>query len=108
MDTVLTAAEPVRRVPRLSGSPVLGSLAELRDDYLGAVLRAAREVGDVARIDAGPPGWRATFYNVSSPGLVAEVLGEPERYVKGTQSYREIRQAFGNGMLTSEIGRAHV
>ena len=65
-------------------------------------MRAAREVGDVARIDVGPPGWRTTFYSVSSPDGVLQVLGQPDLYTKNTPAYREVRRALGNGMLTSE------
>src|SRR5829696_8325129 len=53
-----------QRVPRLSASPVLGSVRELRRDYLGTISRAANEIGGLARISAGPPGWRVTFYSV--------------------------------------------
>jgi cytochrome P450 len=88
--------------PPLHSMPVIGAASELRRDYLGTVLRAAREVGDVARIDAGPPGWRMTFYTVSAPDLILGVLGEPARFTKSTPSYQEVRWAFGNGMLTSE------
>lgn len=90
------------RVPVMRGAPVLGTALQLRDDYLGTILRAAHEVGDVARLDAGPPGWRSTFYNVSTPELVSEILGQPDRFTKATPSYEELRIAFGNGMLTSE------
>jgi hypothetical protein len=31
-------------------------MRELRRDYLGTISRAAREIGDLARIAAGPPG----------------------------------------------------
>lgn len=93
---------PGMRVPVMPGVPVLGSALRLRDDYLGTILRAAREVGDVARLDAGPPGWRMTFYNISTPSLVSDILGQPERFTKATPSYQELRIAFGNGMLTSE------
>jgi cytochrome P450 len=91
-----------RRVPSLRSSPVIGAALELRADYLATVLRAARDVGDVARVHAGPPGWRVTFYSVSAPDLVLEILGQPDRYTKGNQFYREVRSALGNGMLTSE------
>ena len=36
------------------------------------------------------------------PDLVLEILGQPDRYTKGNQFYREVRSALGNGMLTSE------
>ena len=66
------------------------------------MLRAAREVGDVARVYAGPPGWRVTFYAVATPDLVSEILSHPDRYTKNNQFYREVRSALGNGMLTSQ------
>ena len=91
-----------RPVPRLPGSPLVGSLWEIRRDYLGTISRAARDVGGLAKIVAGPPGWRVTVYSVSSPELAAEVLGQPERYGKQAPGYRELRQALGNNLLTSE------
>jgi hypothetical protein len=42
--------------PVLRGAPLVGAAFEIRRDYLGTIMRAAREVGDVARIDVGPPG----------------------------------------------------
>ena len=81
---------------------MVGSLWEVRRDYLGTISRAAREVGGLARIVAGPPGWRVILYSVSSPQLAAEVLGQPERYRKQAPGYRELRQALGDNLLTSE------
>ncbi|HET9649859.1 MAG TPA: cytochrome P450 [Microlunatus sp.] len=89
-------------MPTLRGAPLVGAALDLRRDYLGTLLRAARDVGDVARIYAGPPGWRVAFYSVSTPELVLEILGQPDRYTKGNQFYAEVRTALGNGMLTSE------
>lgn len=91
-----------RPVPTLPGRPLVGSWRELRRDYLGAVSRAAREVGPLARIVAGPPGWRVVLYSVSSPSLAAEVLGDPEGYRKQAPGYRELRQALGDNLLTSQ------
>lgn len=95
-------AVAARPVPVLRGTPIVGPVAELRRDYLGTMLRAAKQVGDVARIVVGPPGWRASFYSVSCPEAVQQVLGRPEQYTKNTAAYREVRRALGNGMLTSE------
>jgi cytochrome P450 len=77
-------------------------MRELRRDYLGTISRAAREIGGLARISAGPPGWRITAYSVSSPELAAEILSQPERFRKNGPGYRELRQALGDNMLTSE------
>jgi cytochrome P450 len=98
---VRTAVD-ARRVPRLSGAPVLGSMRELRRDYLGTISRAAREIGGLARIAAGPPGWRVIVYSVTSPELAAEILSQPDRFRKNGPGYRELRQALGENMLTSE------
>ena len=38
-----------------------------------------------ARVYAGPPGWRVAFYSVSTPELVSEILGQPDRYTKNNQ-----------------------
>jgi len=81
---------------------VIGSLGEIRHDYLGTIARAAREVGGLARIVAGPPGWRVTLYSVSSPQLASEILSRPDRYRKQAPGYRELRLALGDNLLTSE------
>jgi cytochrome P450 len=81
---------------------LIGSLREIRRDYLGTISRAAREVGGLARIVAGPPGWRVTLYSVSSPQLASEVLSRPDRYRKQAPGYRELRLALGDNLLTSE------
>jgi len=98
----VTLKEIDDRVPSLRSTPIIGAARELREDYLGTVLRAAREVGDIARVYAGPPGWRVAFYSVATPDLVSEILSHPDRYTKNNQFYREVRSALGNGMLTSE------
>jgi cytochrome P450 len=74
----------------------------LRRDYLGTISRAAREIGPLARIAAGPPGWRVIVYSVSSPDLAAEILSQPDRFRKNGPGYRELRQTLGENMLTSE------
>jgi hypothetical protein len=74
----MRASSGAQQVPRLDGSTVLGSMRELRRDYLGTLSRAAREVGPLARITAGPPGWRVIVYSVSSPELAAEILSQPD------------------------------
>ena len=77
-------------------------MRELRRDFLGTISRASREIGGLASITAGPPGWRITAYSVSSPELAAEILGQPDRFRKNGPGYRELRQALGENLLTSE------
>ncbi len=88
--------------PTLTGWPVVGALWELRRNYLGTMVRADREVGGLARIVAGPPGWRLTIISVTSPALIEEVLSNPQRFRKNHPGYRELRQALGVNVLTSE------
>ncbi|MFF8838056.1 cytochrome P450 [Streptomyces sp. NPDC015130] len=89
--------------PELAGSPLLGSMLDLKNDSLGTFLRARRDHGDVVRITAGPPGMRATVYGVFSAEGVQQVLaGESANFRKDNAFYQEIRESFGNGLLTSQ------
>jgi cytochrome P450 len=71
-------------------------------DFLGTLVRTAREVGPLARIICGPPGWREVLYIVSSPELSEQVLMDPDLFTKDEPGYRQIRTIFGDTMLTSE------
>ena len=98
-----TPAAATRPVPRFPGLPLLGSALDLRRDYLGTLLRAQATGADVVRLDAGPPGWRTTLYAVFSPEGVEEVLArDPDRLVRRTPAYVELRETIGDGLLTSE------
>ncbi|MER8232407.1 cytochrome P450 [Streptomyces sp. NPDC094049] len=89
--------------PELAGHPLLGSLSDLKSDSLGTFLRARREYGDVVRITAGPPGIRSTVYGVFSAEGAQQVLaGESANFRKDNNFYQEIRESFGNGLLTSQ------
>ncbi|MFI9116637.1 cytochrome P450 [Streptomyces venezuelae] len=89
--------------PELAGHPLLGSMSDLKNDSLGTFLRARREHGDVVRIVAGPPGIRATVYGVFSAEGAQQVLaGESANFRKDNAFYQEIRESFGNGLLTSQ------
>ena len=94
--------QPGQRVPSLPSTPIIGAAIGMRRDFLGTCSRAARDVGGLVRIVAGPPGWRMTLYAVAAPDLVYEILGHPDRFDKNVPTYRQMRWAFGNGMLTSE------
>ncbi|MCP3757355.1 cytochrome P450 [Streptomyces sp. TBY4] len=90
-------------IPRLEGSPLLGSLADLTSDALGTYLRAQRLHGDVVRITAGPPGLRAELHCVFSPEGAQQVLAsQAANFRKDNAIYQEIRDALGNGLLTSQ------
>ncbi|MFI5619376.1 cytochrome P450 [Streptomyces sp. NPDC051567] len=90
-------------VPGLSGAPLIGSLVDLKTDSLGTYLRARHQHGDVVRITAGPPGLRAELYCVFSAEGVQQVLAsESANFRKDNLFYQEIRDSFGNGLLTSQ------
>lgn len=97
------ATEARTEAPVLTGLPVLGSMFDLRNDSLGTFLRARREHGDVVRITAGPPGARANVYAVFSAEGAQQVLAaESANFRKDNAFYQEIRESFGNGLLTSQ------
>ncbi|MFD9354053.1 cytochrome P450 [Streptomyces sp. NPDC060031] len=90
-------------IPELAGGAVLGSLFDLKSDSIGTYLRALREHGDVVRITAGPPGLRAELHCVFSAEGVQQVLAaQAANFRKDNPFYQEIRDAFGNGLLTSQ------
>ncbi|MFG2876939.1 cytochrome P450 [Streptomyces sp. NPDC048337] len=90
-------------VPVLAGVPVVGSLFELKSDSLGTYLRAQQRHGDVVRITAGPPGLRAELYCVFSAEGAQQVLAsESANFRKDNPFYQEVRDSFGNGLLTSQ------
>ncbi|MFJ8164044.1 cytochrome P450 [Streptomyces sp. NPDC096136] len=90
-------------VPGLEGVPLLGSLLDLKADSLGTYLRAQRRHGDVVRIDVGPPGLRMEMYCVFSAEGAQQVLAsESANFRKDNPFYQEIRDTFGNGLLTAQ------
>ncbi|MCY0934002.1 cytochrome P450 [Streptomyces sp. H34-S4] len=90
-------------IPRLEGSPLLGSLADLKSDALGTYLRARHRHGDVVRIAAGPPGLRTELHCVFSAEGAQQVLAsQAANFRKDNALYQEVRNAFGNGLLTSQ------
>ncbi|MGW7327664.1 cytochrome P450 [Streptomyces sp. NPDC054840] len=90
-------------VPGPAGMPLLGSLFDLRSDSLGTYLRAQHQHGDLVRITAGPPGMRAELYCVFSAEGAQQVLAsDAARFRKDNRFYQEVRESFGNGLLTSQ------
>ncbi|MES4901868.1 MULTISPECIES: cytochrome P450 [unclassified Streptomyces] len=78
-------------------------MADLLGDPLAAYLRARRDHGDVVRFRAGPPGLRRDIYAVFSAEGVQQVLAtEAANFRKDNVIYQELRQALGNGLLTSQ------
>ncbi|MCX5193770.1 cytochrome P450 [Streptomyces sp. NBC_00249] len=90
-------------IPDLEGVPLLGSLLDLKADSLGTYLRAQQRHGDVVRISAGPPGLRTELYCVfSAEGAQRVLASEAANFRKDNSFYQEVRDSFGNGLLTSQ------
>lgn len=89
--------------PLASGSVLLGSARALRSDMLRACERAFREGGDVVRFAVGPPGLRREMWMLFHPDGAQRVLaGNAANYRKDNLFYAEVRDAFGDGLLTSQ------
>ncbi|MGW6567556.1 cytochrome P450 [Streptomyces sp. NPDC054975] len=90
-------------IPGPAGLPLLGSMLDLKNDSLGTFLNARRVHGDVVRITAGPPGVRATLYGIFSAEGAQQVLAtQSANFRKDNAFYQEVRESFGNGLLTSQ------
>jgi len=77
----------------------------MRADMLGTCERAFRDHGDVVRVRLGPPrvGRELTF--AFHPDAAHHILaGHAANYRKDTVFYAEVRDAFGDGLLTSQDG----
>jgi cytochrome P450 len=95
----MSAAAP----PRARANPLLGSALDLRRSQIRTYERVMRERGDVVRLVVGPPGVRFELYCVFHPdGVRAVLAGSRDAYSKGNRFYRQIAEAFGWGLLTSE------
>lgn len=90
---------PDARVPPgPPGLPILGNALSYLRDPLGFLTRCAREYGDVVRLRAP----RQTFYMVSHPDSIEQVLRHNHRdYIKW-KLLRDTSKMFGQGLLTSE------
>ncbi|MDX2816290.1 cytochrome P450 [Streptomyces sp. NPDC006207] len=91
------------KVPGPAGVPLLGSMFDLLREPLDTYERARRDHGDLVRFSAGPPGLRAEVHAVFSPEGAQQVLAtEAAGFRKDSPFYEEVRQSFGNGLLTSQ------
>ncbi|WP_143663328.1 cytochrome P450, partial [Streptomyces bobili] len=102
-DSIMTAStSTVSAPPTMAGHPLFGSLMDLQRDTLGTYLKALRDHGDVVRFTVGPPGMRAEFYGVFSADGAQQVLASSaQTFSKENRFLGELRQSFGNGLLTS-------
>ncbi|MGP3973989.1 cytochrome P450 [Streptomyces sp. 8N114] len=74
----------------------------LRRDPLATYLRARRDHGDVVRFSVGPPGLRQEIFAVFSAEGAQQLLARSVGFRKEDSFYDEIRNLFGNGLLTSQ------
>lgn len=82
--------------------PLAGSMFDLKRDALGTLTRAQREHGDMVRFTTGIGGVRAELLCTFSAEGVQQVLAtQAANFCKDTIVYREVRDSFGNGLLTS-------
>ncbi|MFE3824526.1 cytochrome P450 [Streptomyces sp. NPDC059092] len=89
-------------VPTAGGLPILGSMRDLGRDPLGTYERARKEHGDVVRIVSGPPGLRTEIYFVFSAEGAQQVLAsQAANFRKDDAFSMEMRETFGNGLLSS-------
>lgn len=83
-------------VPGLRGYPIVGNLPQFQRQPLATLIKAAREVDDVARLDLGSQ----RYYLLSHPDHVRHVLQDNNKnYVKG---YGKVWVLLGNGLVLSE------
>ena len=95
----MTAGPP----PLLPGTFLLGNAAALRADMLGVCEQAFRDHGDVVRIRLGPPRLGREMTLLFHPDAAHRILaGRAAAYRKESVFYAEIRDAFGDGLLTSQ------
>src|SRR5260370_15666108 len=101
-DTV-AADTTTRTAPGVPGSYLLGSALDLRRAMLGACERAFEQYGDVVRSQVGPPGLRLELYLLYHPDHAHRLLfGASANYRKENVFYSEVRNAFGDGLVTSQ------
>ena len=69
---------------------------------MGTYERAREEHGDVVRIVSGPPGLRSEIYFVFSTGGAQQVLASQSSNFRKDDAFSlEMRETFGNGLLSS-------
>jgi cytochrome P450 len=84
--------------PGPKGRHLLGSAIELSRDWLGFLTRCAREYGDVVFFRF----FRTPICLVNHPDLIESVLVKNHANFVKSKDYRVLRNALGDGLLTSE------
>ena len=94
----------VQTPPTMPGSRTLGSLPDFMRSPLELGLRANRQLGDVVHFVLGPPGLRQDLYGVYHPDGAEQLLAarSATNYRKDQVFYQEMRNLFGDGLVTSQ------
>ncbi|MTV27863.1 cytochrome P450 [Nitriliruptoraceae bacterium ZYF776] len=95
------------RVPGPSGVAAVRATLGLQRDPLGTVRDLRARYGDTigVRLPGWLPGVPPLLVQATEPKLVRETLTDTSRFVKGSPVYREMADALGDGLLTSEGDR---
>lgn len=89
--------------PGPTGRAALAVTLRMQRDVVATVRELRRRHGDVIGIHLPPvPGLPDLVVHATEPTLVREVLTDTQRFVKGSPVYREVAEALGDGLLTSE------
>ncbi len=98
-DGMVMTRRDTSAAPALPTRNLMGHQPDFKVDPVRTMLRAQREVGDLARLRFGP-FW---FHLLSDPAEVYSVLVEKHKhYSKRTPGYNMLSQVLGQGLLTSE------
>lgn len=85
--------------PSPPGTRIGGHLTQMRQDFLGFLMEAARSCGPVARFRAGP----VQMVLLSEPDLIADVLVKRAELFHKTRSTKRLLGRFlGNGLISLE------
>lgn len=95
---------PPLRAPGPPAHQVLRELSASRRDPIGWTHRAQQRYGDVfaLRLPRNLPGQPSQILYACEPVAVREILTDSERFTKTSPVYREMSDALGDGLLTSE------
>lgn len=98
MDTTRKSQPNLLDPPGPKGVPWFGSMGQVRKNPMRFYARTALEYGGISRFYYG----RKATYLVADPELVREMLVEKAKHYVKNKRYKQIREAIGDGLLTSE------
>ena len=80
--------------------PFWRQLQQIRQDFTGFILHAARTYGDLVHLQPGPG---ASIYLVNHPDFIYEVLvRQADAFHKSAMTQKMVRKYLGNGLVLSE------